>query len=455
MKTKKLLVIGGGGAGMFSAIVATQLKPKKFEATILSDEKDIYCRCSTPYILTKKANLKDAIQPDSMIEDYGVTLVHEKAVQVDIKNKKVITNKNNEFYYDKLVIASGARAFRPPIKGLNSKKVFTVRTSEDVKNIYKQIKKNSKVVVIGGGIIGVEMAGALDKRAVKTDMLEVQHQLLSGLADTEYTLKIHDLLESKGVNIHFQSQVVEIKTKRNGSKVVLAKVYRKGLKELPADFVIVAVGVRANIDFLEGTGIKLDSRQHIIVNNKMRTSHKNIYACGDCTSSKHAITGEITPIPLASTAIHQAKIVAYSLAGFPIKYHGHTNACAFETFDTEYAEVGLSEEATRKRYKIVVVGRANTTDIYKDMKAAKPLELKLIFAGLFLRLVGAQAYGKGTVTPIEIASFAMSQRLHILKMLRYNYLAHPSLSSWPFMNPIIMATEDALGKVMKWFRRKK
>jgi len=451
---KKLLIIGGGGAGMFSAIVATQLKKGKFEASILSDEKDIYCRCSTPYILTKRAKLKDAIQPDSMIVDYGVNLIHEKAVSVNTRKKIVTTDKNNSYSYDYLVIGSGARPFVPPIEGVDSENVFTVRGSSDVRSISKKIKKGAKTVVIGGGIIGVEMAGALDIRGVKTEIVEVQHQLLSGIADTEYTLKLHDLLEDNSIKVHLESMVTKISTRKNGSKIITVKT-SKGLKKLSADFVIVAVGVRPNTEFLAGSGIKLDSRGHILVNDHMRTNKSHIYACGDCVSSSHAVTGEKSPSPLASVAIQQAKIVGYSLAGMPIKYHGHTNSCAFETFDTEYAEVGLSEEHARKQYKLVVVGRAQTTDIYKDMNVVKPLEVKLIFAGLRMKLVGAQAYGRGTVTPIEIASFAISQKLNILKMLRYNYLAHPSLSAWPFMNPIIMATEDALGNIMKWFKKSK
>ncbi len=451
---KKLLVIGGGGAGMFSAIVATQLKKGKFQATLLSNEKDIYCRCSTPYILTKRADLKDAIQPDSMIKRYGVKLIHEKAIRVDTRKRIVLTNKNKQYSYDYLVIGTGARPSLPPIPGLASKNVFTVRGSEDIKSIAKHVKKGVKAVVVGGGIIGIEMAGALNVRGVKTTIVEVQHQLLPGIADTEYTLKLHDLLEKNKVAVHLKSIVTNIETKKNGTKVVYVKT-TKGIKKFVADFVIVAAGVTPNTNFLKDSEIKRDKRGYILVNNHMRTNRSRVYACGDCVSSMHAVTKEKSPSPLASVAIQQAKIVGYWLAGMPIKYHGHTNSCAFETFDTEYAEVGLNEEHARKKYKIVVVGKAKTMDQYKDMKSARELEVKLIFAGLGLKLVGAQAYGRGTVTPIEIASFAMSQNINILKLLRYNYLAHPPLSSWPFMNPIIMPTEDALGNVMKWFKKKK
>ncbi len=452
---EKLVVIGGGGAGMFSAIVAGQLKPNNFETTIISDEKEIYCRCTSPYIITKEAKLEDAIQPDSMITDYGVKLIHEKAIRIDHFQKVVLTHRNKKIPYDKLVIATGSRPTRPPIKGLNSPKVLTVRSAKDIRKILSFVKKNSHVVVIGGGIIGVEMAGALDKQGIKTSIVEFQHQLLSGIADTEFTLKIHDLLEINKIKIYLESIAEEIKNGKKGSKKVIIKNRKTGkIKELEAEFVIVATGVKPNTEFLESSDIKTDKRGFVEVNNRMRTNIKDIYACGDCVTSTHAVTGEKTPGPLASISIQQSKIVGFNLAGFPMKYHGHTNACAFKSFNKEYAEVGLSEELARKKYKFVVTGRALTTHHYRDMKDTKPLEVKLIFGGWKMKLLGAQAYGTGTVNPIEIASFAISQKLSILKLLRFNYVAHPSLTPWPFMNPIIMATEDALGKVMKWFKKK-
>ena len=181
----------------------------------------------------------------------------------------------------------------------------------------------------------------------------------------------------------------------------------------------------------------------------MQTNVSNIYASGDCCVPLYAPTGEFMPSQLASTAIQQAKIVGFQIAGYPIKYNGSTGAFAFETMGQQYAAVGLNEDAARKKFKWVVVGRAQTTDLYKDMKAAKPLEVKLIFAGPKMRLVGYEAFGLGVIASAELASFAIGLKLGILSMLKFNYISHPSMTSWPFMNPIIMATEDAMGTIMK------
>ncbi len=449
---KKILVIGCGGAGMFSSIVATQLKPGKFEATILSDEKDIYCRCTSPYILTKHATLKEAIQPNSMIGDYGVKLVPDPAVSVDFSRKEVIGKSGVNYGYDYLVIATGTSAFKPPIKGINGNKIHTVRTSEDIEDIAKHVKKSKKAVVIGGGIIGIEMAGALKERGMKVSIVEIQDKLLSGITDEEYSDKIKNLLESKKIDLLLNSTVNEIKTKRDKSKQVIISQCKKNLK-LDADLIIVAAGVRPNTQFLEDSMLAMD-KGYIIVNNKMKTNKSGVYACGDCSSSKSALVNEKWPSQLASVAIQQAKVVGYQMAGMPINYHGHTDAFAFKVLGKEFAQAGLDEEKARDKFKIVFTGRAETTDIYKDMKEHEPLQVKLIFAGLRGKLIGIQAYGKGVTGHVESGSLAMSLNAGIMKLLRYNYIAHPSLTPWPFMNPIIMAAEDAMGKVMARFKKK-
>lgn len=437
---KKILVIGCGGAGMFSAIVATQIKPKKFDATILSDEKDIYCRCTTPYILTGEASLKEAVQPDSMITDFGVKLVPEKAIEIDIKKKRVKTNKNNWFSYDKLVISTGASPFIPNIEG--SEKAITVRTSDDVRNINKHIQKAKTATIIGAGVIGIEMAGALREHGLEVTIIEFANRPLAGIASEEYSKNIYNHLKKNHITSYFNSEAKII----TDNDVTFD--FKGKLKTIKSDIVILAAGVRANTDIIKGTGIKTN-KFGIIVNKKMMTNKCGVYACGDVAVPINAITGENTPSQLASSAIQQAKIVGYQLAGYPIKFSGSTGAFAFKTMGKEYAGAGLTEERAREKYKFVIVGNAKTTNIYRDMRIKEDLELKLIFAGLTMRLVGVEAYGVGVTGHVEVASLAMNLKANILKLLKYNYIAHPSLTPWPFMNPIIMATEDAVGKIMK------
>lgn len=449
---KKILVIGCGGAGMFSSIVATQLRPGKFKATILSDEEDIYCRCTSPYIINGKAKLKDAVQPESMICDFGVDVVHEKAVSIDIFKKVVITNKNNFFVYDYLVIATGARPFVPKIVGLTETNYHTVRESKDIAGIEKAVKGKKSAIIIGSGVIGMEMAAALREENMEVTILEKAERVSPILADLEFSTKIVDHLRENKINILFNTDIEEIENIKN-KKVV--RIKRNGKNEkVEADIVIVATGVVPNINIVHGTNIRTGTHG-IIVDDKMQTSVKNIYACGDCVMPISAITGENTVSQLASVAIQQSKIVGYQIAGFPIKYQGTTNAFAFRVLGREYGQVGLNENQAKKKFKLVITGYAETTNIYKDLNNNKSLKMKLIFAGPRMKIVGAEAFGNGITGFLEIVSMGAGLKLSVLKLMKYGYIAHPSLTPWPFMNPVVMASEDAMGKVMNFFKKKK
>lgn len=432
---------------MFSLIVPAQLKKGKFKTTVLSDEDDIYCRCTTPYTLTGEAKLKEAIQPESMFTEYGFEIVHEKAASINIRKKEVITNKGNVFNYDYLVISTGASPVKPQIPGIDLDNVYTVRTSRDASNILTSLKKSKSALVIGAGVIGMEMAAALRANGVEVALVEYAKSINENIADTEFASMVVANLEKNGIRTKFDSQVSEIKrTKPKVTEVVIKTADKQEV--LTVDFVVVAAGIVPNLEVLKGTGIKAN-KFGILVDRKMRTNKKDIFACGDCCVPVSAVTGENRPSSLASSAIQQAKIVGFQIAGYPIAYAGSTGAFAFKAAGKEYASAGLTEAAARKSYRIVIVGRAQTTDVYRDLINKKPLEVKLIFAGPTLRLVGYEAFGNGVIASAEVASFAIGLKLNILKLLKFNYIAHPSLTPWPFMNPIIMATEDAMNNAMK------
>ncbi len=444
---KKIVSIGCGGAGMFSGIVASQLRKGAFEAIALADESDIYCRCTTPYILTNEAHLADAIQPDSMASDYGVKVIHEKAVKINTDTQEVHTDKGNIFLYDELVIATGSSPVKLTIPGIDGAHIFTVRTSKDTENIQKYITTAKSAVVVGAGVIGIEMAGALKKCGLDVNLVEYQSSLSSAIADKEFAEKIVGLLHKNNVATFFGYSVIEIKEDVVGKKEVVIRNNNED-KSLFADIVIIAVGVKPNLDIIAGTDIE-STKRGIVVDKRMRTNIPHIYACGDCAIPLSAVTGDYEPSALASSAIQQAKIVGFQIAGFPIAYNGSTRAFAFQTLGREYAGVGLTETEARKKFRWVVTGTASTTDVYKDLIRAKDLQVKLIFAGPKMRLVGYEAFGTGVIASAELASFVIGLRLSILSLMKFNYISHPSMTPWPFMNPMIMASEEAMGKIME------
>ncbi len=442
---KKLLAIGCGGAGMFSLVVASQLRKGKFETIVLSDEADIYCRCTSSYILSGEAELDDAIQPESMVGDYGLKIVHDKALRIDRKSRTVTAESGKVYPYDHLVIGTGAHPFVPPIPGIDGAKVSTVRTSDDMRHIEAAAKEAKTAIIIGAGVIGIEIASALAERGIAASLIEGAPAISSLVADAEFAKYLVDHLASHGITVRFGVSVKEIRDTDGRKEVVILQDGTESV--LATDMVVVATGVRPNLDIIEGTGIAATA-QGILVDRRMRTNDPHISACGDCVVTHSAVTGERVGSGLASLAIQQSKIVGFQIAGYPIRYSGSTGAFAFRILGKEYALAGLSEEEARKRFRFVIVGRAESTNIYNDLKGKEPLSVKLIFAGPRMRLVGYEAFGKGVISSAEVASFAIGMRCSVLQMLHFNYIAHPSLTAWPFMNPLIMASEDAMGTLM-------
>lgn len=444
---KKLLAIGCGGAGMFSLIVASQLRKGRFETLVLSDEPDIYCRCTSTYVLSGEAKIDDAIQPESMVADYGVKIVHEKAVKIDTAKREVTTDQGTIFSYDELVIATGARPLRPPIPGIEAADIHTVRTSDDVRKIEASAREAKSALVVGAGVIGIEVAGALFTSGMQTVFL-VEHALSVSpvTAGQEFAPRLIAHLEKHGINTRFGVDVKAVSQTEEGKKQVT--IEKDGvMEEILVDMVVVAAGVHPNTELAEAAGIRV-SPQGIAVDGRMRTSAAHVYACGDCVTVPSSVTGELVQSALASLAIQQSKIVGFQLAGFPIRYQGSVAAAAFRVFGKEHAIAGITEEVARKKFRLVAIGRAETTDIYNDLTAKQPLSVKLIFAGPRMRLVGYEAFGNGVMPSAEVASLAIGARMSMLKLLHFNYIAHPSLTPWPFMNPIIMATEDAMSGIM-------
>ena len=376
---------------------------------------------------------------------------------MDTKKQEVKTDQGNIFAYDYLVLATGASPIKPNLPGLDLPGVYTVRTSDDAKSINTKLLTVKKAVVVGAGVIGMELAGAFRKRGLDVSLVEKMPSLSSDIFGAEYAEKLINLMKENNIKLLFGSELKSVKavseegeSKNIQKEVVIANA--NGEEEiLAADIVVLAIGVKPNLDILKDTPIKT-SKEGIVVDRKMRTNVKNVYACGDCSVPLYAPTGKYAPSRLASSGIQQSKTVGFQIAGFPIKYSGATSAFAFETLGKQFAAAGLDEESARKHFKWVIVGRAKTKDLYEDVKTSQDLEIKLIFAGPKMRLVGYEGFGFGVIASTEVASLAISLKLSILSLLKFNYVSHPSMTPWPFMNPIIMATEDAMGNIMKKFK---
>ena len=445
-KKQKVIIIGGGGAGLFSGATIKQLS-KNHEVYLISNE-ELFCRCSGPYVIKDMAKMKDTIMPDTMITQFGIKLLKGTVKTIDNKTKTLRYGTENgtaKITYDTLIFATGARAFMPPVNGTNLKNVFSVRTPDDIKKINRISKKIKNVTVIGGGVIGVEMSSVLRERGLKVNMLLLEKKVFERLADNEYCDKIETILKNNKINILNNSMITNI----HGKTKVESITYKKANIEhkFKTDMVIFAAGVKANMELAKEIDIKTN-QFGIIVDEHMKTSKKNIYAVGDVCCATNKVTCEKTPSQLATNSVIQGKIAGKNIVGMKTKYAGHTSATAMGFFNKEYGSCGINEKTAIEKKIKYYVGNATTTNMYQDLSRAEQVDVKLIFNEKSNKIIGLECFGKDIVGTVNLISYAIIQNSTINDLMNLDYASHPTVSPWPFMNPIIMCCEDAQMNLM-------
>jgi len=283
----KVVVIGSGTAGSNFALFARKVD-RKAEILVIGKERTMqYSPCALPFVLSGRIEKLENIVvfPGEFYKRQRIDMMLETEVkEIDRERKVVITDKG-EVSYDKLILAVGSRAFVPPIRGVDSKGVFTLKSMEDVSRIQAYLKERNpkKAVVIGAGLIGLEGAVAFRELGLEVLVVELLPHLLPTMLDKDMASIVQKHLEEKGIKFKFGVGVSEIV----GDPVKGVKI---GEDEIEADLVLVATGVRANTDLAKKAGLEVN--RGIIVDEYLRTSDPDIYAIGDCAETFDAITGK-------------------------------------------------------------------------------------------------------------------------------------------------------------------
>jgi len=244
MKTD-VLIIGGGPAGIVTAVTAKQNYPEK-KIVVVRREKRVVVPCGIPYIFGTLRDVEKNIIPDSVLTSKGIDILVDEIEDVDIEKKVAKSKSHGEIEFEKLVLATGSKPIKPPIKGIDGNNVFFVRKNpEYLQELMKRINESESVVIIGGGFIGVEFADDLRKLGKKVSIVELLPHILSTSFDDEFCELAEEELRKIGVELYTNSKVVEIRE----DGVVLSNG-----KEIAGDIVIVCVGARPNIDLAEKMG---------------------------------------------------------------------------------------------------------------------------------------------------------------------------------------------------------
>jgi NADPH-dependent 2,4-dienoyl-CoA reductase/sulfur reductase-like enzyme len=457
-KKRKILVIGGVAAGTSAASKAKRIDPNADIKIIQEEPLVSYGSCGIPYVIEGLINDFDKLIARSVEEfknKYHIDImINTRATRIDHLEKKVyakdLQNKKEVvFDYDSLVIATGARAVIPKIKELyydkgNSMKggLFLLRNFEDGIYIRDYIKNAKSVIIVGAGLIGIEMAESFKQRGMSVILIEIADHVLANILDKDMAEIIEEELKNNGVNVRLKEKVEQILLESDrfgdGNYSPKIKGVRTTKEEILADCVLFGVGVRPNSEIAKDAGIELGVNNAIKVDDYMRTNIVDIYAAGDCATARNYITGKDDYLPLGTTANKQGKIAGENAAGGNVKFEGIAASAITKIFGLFVGKTGLSkEEALENGFepiesKIEDITRAG---YYPDNKK---IWIKLVADKKNKRILGAQIVGGEAVKGrIDLISFALLKQSTVEDLANYDACYVPPAS--PVWEPINIA----------------
>lgn len=444
MKKYDVVIIGGGPGGVTAAISARKSYPNK-SILVIRKENVALIPCGIPYIFHSLQEPEDDILPDSSLQKNNIDLQINEVLEIG--DKHLILRNGEDVGFDKLILATGSHFFVPPIPGIKKEGVFFIK--KDI-NYLKQFKKyateSERIVIIGGGFIGVELADELIKNRKHVSIVEKMPALLSLSLDEEFSEQIHMIMKEKGVEIILGKSVQEI----TGGKKVNGVILEDG-KKLAADLVVVAVGYAPNVELARKLGLKVNNHLGIMVDEYMRTSQKDIFAIGDCTAKRDFLTSEDSKLMLASTSMTQGRIAGSNLFEIKlIKDFGGT----LGTFSTKiggiaFGVTGITEKKAKSLGIKYVVGRSETMDRHPGkMPGASKTQVKMIYSKFSHLLLGAQISGGESVGEwVNMLSVIIQNKMTDMDIDMLQIGTHPMLTPSPIAYPLMNAAVDAMLKV--------
>lgn len=439
----KVVIVGGVAGG---ATAAARIRRLDENAEIVVFEKSgfvSYANCGLPYFIGDVITDQEELTlqtPESFWDRFRISVKTNHEVTGVYPDEKTVMVRNNltgdewKEDYDKLILSPGARPVRPNLPGIDSERIFTLRTVEDTLRIHDYVSTRGakSVVVAGGGYIGIETAENLRAKGLDVTIVQRPKQLMNTL-DYDMAAFVHSKLRRNGVKLRLGSSVAGFMDD-NGRIITLLD----GEEGIAADMVILAIGVTPDSSLAKQAGLELGVKGSIVVNDRMETSASDIYAVGDAVQVRHFVTGEDAVIALAGPANKQGRIAADNICGRDSHYRGSLGTSIIKIFDMTVAGTGLTEKAAAAAglsYESVVLSPLSHAGYYPG---AKVMTMKVVYEKESLRLLGAQIVGaEGVDKRIDVLATAIHAGIRADKLKDLDLAYAPPFSS--AKDPVNMA----------------
>jgi NADPH-dependent 2,4-dienoyl-CoA reductase/sulfur reductase-like enzyme/rhodanese-related sulfurtransferase len=423
----KIVIVGGVACGPKAAARARR-RDAHAEITVIERGSLLsYAGCGLPYYIGGSIPELDglrstqygAVRDEEFFDSVkGINArTHTLAESIDRKNKTVnvrdlATGKTDAVKYDKLVLATGATPLKPPVEGLDLEKVFFVHVPSDAQRLREQVEEGEidKAVFIGGGRIALEVTESFFAQAVDSVIVELEETILPTMLDPEVAASLAGALRKQGVEIFVSEKVLRIEGDEEGKacKVVT------DAREIETDAVIVATGVRPNVQLAAEAGLEIGETGAIVVNERMQTSDPDILAGGDCVECTSRVTGKKVYAPLGSTANRHGRIIGDNVTGGDATFPGIVGTSVMKTMGVNVSSTGITERQARALGYDVLTCIVPWMDKAHYYPGGKAIMVKMIADAHDGRVLGAQVVGPGDVTKrTDVLATALTNRATI------------------------------------------
>jgi NADPH-dependent 2,4-dienoyl-CoA reductase/sulfur reductase-like enzyme len=441
-RNMRLVIVGGVAAGTKAAARARRIAPEA-KITIYQEEPEpSISECGLPYLLSGVVDERRRLvarTPQKFAAKDIEVLVRHRVERLDPENKGLSVRDLNsgevlEDAYDRLVIATGARAILPPVPGADLDGVFALRFLTDADRVRGYIEERSpqRAAVVGGGYIGLEVAENMCRLGMEVSLIEGEERVALAYGP-EVADEVEGHLEENGVDVYTGAKVEEFV----GEKRV--RGVRFGEREIEADLVIVGVGIEPRVELAEEAGAQIGPSGALKVDEYMKTSLPDVWAAGDCVETLNLVSGKPTWTPLGDTANQMGRVAGTNAiaAEDTLQFPGVLGTDTFKVYDLGVGKTGLSESEAQEAGFEVVSAATESLDRASYYPGVEKVFLKLIADKRTGRLIGAEAAGSGADKLTDICATAIWGKLSYADLVNIDLAYAPPYG--PVLSPVISA----------------